>query len=250
LGSVIFEPILAICADGTVPLPLFALKVTLAVGVLTVTVQVAVLPPSAVLTVIVALPAATALTTPLDDTVATEVALLLHVTALFVALEGETVAIKISVPPTVRLVDALFKVTLVTETGETVMEHAAVLLLSTVVTVITALPTATPTTTPFVTVAMLELLLDHITFWLVALEGVTVAVSVSKPPTVMLAELLFRDTLVTGTTTALTVTAQVAVLLPSAVVTVIVAFPAATPVIIPVDETVATPVLLLLHVTL
>jgi hypothetical protein len=47
-------------------------------AVLTVTAQIAVLLPSAVVTVIVALPADTAVTKPLDDTVATEVELLLH----------------------------------------------------------------------------------------------------------------------------------------------------------------------------
>jgi hypothetical protein len=240
LGSVIIEPILAVCADGTVPLPLLTLKVTYAVGALTVTVQVAVIPPSTVLTVIIAFPAATALTTPVAETVAIAVLLLLHVTFLFVALVGETVAINVSVPPTVRLVDVLFKVTLATEIGETVIEQAVVLLPSAVVTVITALPMATPITTPFVTVAILELLLDHITFWLVALEGVTMALMVSKPPTVMLAELLFKDTLVTGTTTALTLTIQVAVLLPSSVAAMMSAFPTDIPLTTPVAETVAT----------
>jgi hypothetical protein len=47
-----------------------------------------------------------------------------------------------------------------------------------------------------------------------------------------------------------TVTAHVAVLLPSAVVTVIVAVPTAIPVTLPLDDTVATEVLLDFHVTL
>jgi hypothetical protein len=77
----------------------------------------------------------------------------------------------VSVPPTVRLVDVLFRDTPVTATvaGLTVTEHAAVLLPSAVVTVITAFPVATPITTPFVTVAIDLLLLSHVTFWLVAL---------------------------------------------------------------------------------
>jgi hypothetical protein len=46
-----------------------------------------------------------------------------------------------------------------------------------------------------------------------------------------------------------TVITQVAVLLPSTLLTVMVAVPALTPVTIPVFDTVATAVLLLLHVT-
>jgi hypothetical protein len=61
----------------------------------TVTAQVAVLLPSAVVTVMVALPSATALIVP-PDTIATVVLLLLHVTFLFVALEGATVAVNVS----------------------------------------------------------------------------------------------------------------------------------------------------------
>jgi hypothetical protein len=84
---------------------------------------------------------------------------------------------------------------------------------------------------------------------LVALAGATVADKVSVPPTVRLIDALFKVTLITGTLDVATVTVQVAVLLPSAVVTVMVAFPADTAVIKPFDETVATEVALLLHVT-
>ena len=48
-------------------------------GAGTVTLQAAVLPPSSVLTVIVAVPAARAVTVPFHDTVATDMLLLLHV---------------------------------------------------------------------------------------------------------------------------------------------------------------------------
>ena len=48
-------------------------------------------------------------TTPPDDTVATAVLLLFHVTFLFVALEGVIVTVRYSVPFTTRLVDVLFK---------------------------------------------------------------------------------------------------------------------------------------------
>ena len=52
---------------------------------LTVTVQYAVLPPSWVVTVIIAIPALMPVTTPVVDTVTTAVLLLCHVTFLFVA---------------------------------------------------------------------------------------------------------------------------------------------------------------------
>jgi hypothetical protein len=83
---------------------------------------------------------------------------------------------------------------------------------------------------------------------LVALEGKTVALRVSKPPTLMLADVLLRDTLVTCIAVPLTLTAQVAVLFPSAVVTVITTLPVDTPITTPF-ATVATAVLLLLHDT-
>ena len=68
-------------------------------GAITVTVHVAVLLPSSVVTVIVAVPAAIAVTIPLSLTVATLGSLLLHVTALFVASEGVTVAVSCTVSP-------------------------------------------------------------------------------------------------------------------------------------------------------
>ena len=57
----------------------------------TVTVQDAVLPPSFVVTVMVAVPAATAVTLPFASTVATAVLLEVNVTVLLVALSGFTV---------------------------------------------------------------------------------------------------------------------------------------------------------------
>ena len=70
---------------------------TFVTGTFTVTVQLAVFPPDAVVTVIVALPLLAALTTPLPSTVATEGLLLVQVTDLFVALPGSTIAVSCSV---------------------------------------------------------------------------------------------------------------------------------------------------------
>jgi hypothetical protein len=82
----------------------------------TVTEQVAVLLPSAVVTVIMALPKVLAVTTPVSETVATAVLLLLHDTDLFVALEGATVAVNVSMTPNSRASVFLFKDTPVTDT--------------------------------------------------------------------------------------------------------------------------------------
>lgn len=130
--------------------------------------------------------------------------------------------------------------------GLTVTVQDAVLLPSAVVTVMVVVPTAFAVIVPLLTVATLVALLLQETFLFVALDGVMVAVNVSVAPTNRLVEVLLRLTPVTGT---VTVTAQVAVLLPSAVVTMIVAVPAATAVTFPAVETVATLVLLLLQVT-
>ena len=74
--------------------------------------QVSVWFPSAV-TVITAVPAPTAVTTPLF-TVATLSLLVVHVMFLFVAVEGDTVALRFVVSPTLRLTELLSSLTPVT----------------------------------------------------------------------------------------------------------------------------------------
>lgn len=69
---------------------------------LTVILHVAVLPLD-VLAVIVTVPALTAVTLPVLLTVATDLSLVVHVTVLFVALDGATVALKVYVPPFVKV---------------------------------------------------------------------------------------------------------------------------------------------------
>ena len=89
-------------------------------------------------------------------------------------------------------------------------------------------PAAFAATTPEdETVAMEVLLEDQVTDLSVALDGVTVAISVWVSPTVIESDALFRLTPVTETVTADTVTEHVAFFLPLFVVTVIVAVPAA-----------------------
>ena len=112
----------------------------------TVIVADAVLLPSAVVTVIFAVPAALAVTVPLD-TVATDVFDEDHVTFLFVAFEGEIVAVNVVVLPTSKVALVLFKDTPVTAT---VVDEGCVTLTvavalyepSCVVTVIVAVPAA------------------------------------------------------------------------------------------------------------
>ena len=82
--------------------------------VMTVTEQVAVLLPSSVFTVMVAVPALTAVTLP-SDTVATVLSLELQITFLLVALEGLTVAVRVVTSPSVRVTEVLSKVTFATE---------------------------------------------------------------------------------------------------------------------------------------
>ena len=98
----------------------------------TVTRQIAVMPPSAVVTVMVAVPGATAVTLPLPSTVATDKLSLLHVTFLLVASLGVMVALRITVPPTVRLALVLFSVTPVTETVAVVTVRVAAWLVTSV----------------------------------------------------------------------------------------------------------------------
>jgi hypothetical protein len=148
------------------------------------------------------------------------------------------------------VVVALFIVTPVTATGLTVTVQAAVLPPSPVVTVIAADPTLTAVTIPACdTVATVSLPLLHVTFWFVALGGAIVAVRVSVPPTRMAVDVLFKVIPVTEIVMGLTDTVQAAILLPSSVLTVMVVDPALTAVTNPSSDTVATPVLPLLHVT-
>ena len=216
------------------------------VAALTVTVQVAFLPPSFVVTVMVAEPAAFAVTTPELETEATVELLEDQVTLLFVAFEGVTVATRDWVSPSFIVRDVMFRLTPVTETvaALTVTEQVAVLPPSFVVTEIVAVPAFFAVTTPLEeTVATVVLFEDHVTFLFDAFEGATVATSVSVSPSVKVNVVLSRVTPVTATSGALTVTVQVAFLPPSFVVTVIVAEPAFFAVMTPVEDTVATVVL-------
>ena len=123
--------------------------------------------------------------------------------------------------------------------------HVAVLLPSTVLTVIVVVPTATAVTVPLLTVATLVLLLVQVTFLFVAFAGATVASNVNVELSDKSLDVLFKETPVTAT--VVTVTVHVPTTgwsFSSYPVAVIVVVPAETPVTKPVLETVATLVLL------
>jgi hypothetical protein len=166
----------------------------------TVTALEAVNPPSVVVTVIVALPADTPVTTPPLLTVAMLVLPELQLTLLSDALLGDTVAVSEVVPPT--FTEALVGATETPLTGTfvllTVIALEAVNPPSVVVAVMVALPAATPVTTPLLfTVAMLVLPELQLTPGSVALLGDTVAVSDVVEPT-------FTEALVGATDTPVT----------------------------------------------
>jgi hypothetical protein len=83
----------------------------------TITIQVSVLFPSVVVTMIFAEPSETAVTKPLPFTVAKAVLLLFQFTFLFVAESGKTVANNVSVSPIDKVTVFLLSETLVTATS-------------------------------------------------------------------------------------------------------------------------------------
>ena len=143
----------------------------------TVTAHVAVLPPSLVFTVIVALPGVPAVTTPFSSTDATPASLVSHVTLLSPASSGVTVAVRVAVSPLVSVSSVLSRLTPVTATAFafTVTVTVALKLPSFVVIVITAVPGPTAVTTPFSsTVTTLGLLDVNVTSLMLASDGSTV----------------------------------------------------------------------------
>ncbi len=162
--------------------------------------QLAILEPFIVVTVIVAVPSPTAVTVPLL-TIATFVLLLVHLTFLSVASDGDTVAAKVCFSPSVSVILVLFSDTPMTPTVffDTVTLQVALTEPSTAVTVIFAVPALTALTTPFFTVATFILSLFHFTFLLVALLGNTVAVKVFSSPSAKLRLTSLKVNLVTET---------------------------------------------------
>jgi hypothetical protein len=100
------------------------------------------------------------------------------VTALFVALDGKTVAVSCFIAPVLIVLDAEEIVTDVTGTVIAIA-HVAVTLLLMDVAVIIAVPADTAVTTPDEFTVALEEFELHVTNLFVALDGVIIAVNVS-----------------------------------------------------------------------
>ena len=167
--------------------PPFELKIILFIELLTVTLQVEFLLPSSVVTVIVAIPVLTAVIFPTLSTVTIVGFEDVHATTLFIAFVGFTVASKISVAPTIREAEVLFKLTEVTLTIGlsivTVTVQVEVLLPSTVVAVMVTVPAPIAVIFPALSTVAMVLSDDvHVTALFVALLGLIVDVKVSVSP--------------------------------------------------------------------
>ena len=159
--------------------------VTETVFAFTVTAQVAVLDPSVVVTVIVAIPGALAVTAPEEETVATPLLLVDQVTDWSAASDGEMVAIRRCVSPTSIFIVVLSRLTLSTCFLSTVTRHSPFLEPSTVIIVIVTVPGALALTSPEEdTVATESSLDDHITVFSDAFSGIKPAVSIVLSPSV------------------------------------------------------------------
>ena len=207
----------------------------------TVSVTTSLLP--SLVPVMIALPAASAVTTPLAFTVATVVALLLHVTVRPVStvpFDERSTALACTVCPTTIDESVSETSTESTGIGETVT--VAVPLFPSLVAVITDVPTATAVMTPAPdTVATDGEALLHVTVRPASTpptESRVTAVACVVVPSTIDDEASVTTTALTGTGD--TVTAAVA-LCPS-LVAVMVAVPGATAVTRPLADTVATPV--------
>jgi hypothetical protein len=138
-------------------------SVVVGIGALTVIILVAVL-PSPVLAVIIAVPSATAETSPCISTIATDMLSEDHVTVLSVALLGRIVALSCLLPPTNKTAPVV-GLTFIPDTATvfTVTGHAAVFPFMVFAVIVTA-PAFTPLTMPLEeTVATFLSLLDHLT---------------------------------------------------------------------------------------
>ena len=169
---------------------LFLLRLTPDARTLTVISQVAVF-PFAVVTVIVAVPAPTAVTVPFA-TVATFALDVFQVKVLSIVSAGTTVAFNVSLLPLIS--DRLF---LFNDTPDartlTVTSQVAVFPFA-VVTVIVAVPAPTAVTVPFATVATFVLEDIQVKVLSVASSGVMVAVKVSLLPLMRESVVLFNVT--------------------------------------------------------
>ena len=138
---------------------------------MTVTSHVAVFPPSFVLTVIVAVPGATAVTLPSASTVATPLLDDDQLTEELVASEGLTMSVSCDVSPSVSNNEEFDRDTSVTGIAfiKTVTLQVAIIPPSSVITEIMALPAPIASTIPLITIATFALFVVHAILLLSAL---------------------------------------------------------------------------------
>ena len=131
-------------------------------------------------------PALTAVTLPAPSTVATSVLSELHATFRLSALSGFTVAVSVSVSPSVNVSSALSRVTSVTFTALAFTVTAQVPDLPSAVAVTVAVPGLMPWTVPVLsTVATLRSDDDQLTTLSDAASGETLADSAADPPSMI-----------------------------------------------------------------
>ena len=218
----------------------------------TVSVHVAVNPPSAVVTVMVLEPAAIAVTLPAASTIATDGVPDVHVTFLFVALEGLTVTDMVYVLPAARERVDGFSVTPVTEVCNalTVNVHVAVNPPSSVVAVMSLVPAAIAVILPLASIVATDGVPDvQVTFLFVAATGRTVLNMEYISPTFSDRLNGYNMTLATGIDNALTVTIHISVNPPSTVSAMMTLVPSDNAVTLPSASTIATDGILDVHVT-
>jgi hypothetical protein len=198
-------------------------------------------------------PAATAVTKPVASTVATALLVELHVTVRPVStvpLMSVSVAVSccVGVTPSTRLAENGVTATVLTGASVTVIEDVPIFV-SLVAVIVTGPPAAIPVTKPVAsTVATALLLEDHVTVRPVStvpFASLATAVSCCVPPTATLAVPGVTVTVATGA--RITVIEDVPVLV-SLVAVIVAGPPAVTPVTRPVEDTLATALLLELHV--
>ena len=202
----------------------------------TVTLHSAISSPSSVATVTVAVPSATAVTSPSCDTETTASLLLLHARFLVGASSGVNEAESLNFSPVhrSRLVRSRVR-----PMAETVTLHSAVFPPSSDTAEIVAEPALRAVMIPASTEAMFSSLLVQVTFLFVAFSGLTVTVNEASLPSVMVRLDLSSETDSTAMTFGLTVTVHVADMSPSTDVAAMVVIPSETAVTTP-SETVAT----------
>lgn len=221
-----FRTAVMVVADPTTRLAVVGVSVTVATGASeTATVALALIP--SLVAVIVALPAPTAVTTPLADTVAIDGALDVHVTTRpdnTVPVASEVTAEIVVVMPTTRV--ALVGVTTTDATGTAETVTVLLPLCPSLVAVIVALPGATAVTMPLPdTVAICGALEAQVTTRpesVAPLASRTVAENVAVPPITMLAVGGLTTTEPTGVGVAGVTTTCAMPLFPSAVARIVV----------------------------